>query len=168
MPSNSLQYAADNAAYRTFRVALATAKALTFALVGETTNAVKSFLETSSKALRESDVPDTMIAMRGPHSNRLGYPGILSITSDEIQLVESQPGGFKTQALALVYREIHGLTHVWWARLMVMRPVRSSAGIGIRVLSVDGRGYRRLRCTQTGFDGPVLGFCNARDARVLS
>jgi hypothetical protein len=107
-PGLVVAYVGPNAAHRRFRTAIANAKALAFVLTEDNARVLHSFLEQADGARRRSPDGTFAIGKVGRASTTSAQLAI-HITSNEIDLTAGEPGGFVSQALGLVYREIYSV-----------------------------------------------------------
>lgn len=100
-------YIGSNAAHRSFRAALANAKALVFVLARPDSTVLQEFLARAEKAKQRGPGEDFAIGLAGGRSTAASLQAGVHLTGTEIALIDSELGGFVPQALGLVYREIH-------------------------------------------------------------
>lgn len=100
-------YVGTNAAHRSFRAALANAKALAYVLAKGNSTVLRGFLDDAAEVKRKfKEGHFAMGVCGGPNTTTSIHIGV-AITSTEITLIEAEPGGFVSLALGLIYREVH-------------------------------------------------------------
>jgi hypothetical protein len=106
-PGLTMAYQAGNGAHRIFRAALANAKALAYVLAQKDATVLREFLVQAAEARRMSSDGNFAIGMAGARSTPTSVQAAILLTGTEIGLIDAELGGFVSQALGLVYREIH-------------------------------------------------------------
>jgi len=104
-PGLTVSYLGTNAAHREFRTALANAKALAYILAANNTAVLRAFLDKAEQAKHQAGGPFALV-MAGGRSTTTTVQMAVHLTGNEIDLINSGPGGFISQALGLVYREV--------------------------------------------------------------
>jgi hypothetical protein len=100
-------YIGQNDAHKSFRVALANAKALAFVLARGDSTVLRDFLTYAAEMRQKFAGPDFAFGVcGGPNTTTTIHLGV-AITGTEINLIQAEEGGFKSQALGLIYREVH-------------------------------------------------------------
>ena len=100
-------YVGNNSAHRTFRLALANTKALAYVLAKGDSTVLRGFLTDAAEVKQRFKAGDfAMGVCGGPNTTTQIHIGV-AITAKEIALIESEPGGFVSQALGLIYREVY-------------------------------------------------------------
>ena len=106
-PGLLVAYIGPNPAHRSLRSALANVKALAFVLAEKDSGVLRSFLTHADGARRQSPDGRFAIGMAGARSTATKVQMAIHVTGAEVALMEAEAGGFVSQALGLVYREIH-------------------------------------------------------------
>jgi hypothetical protein len=104
-PGLTVAHLGTNAAHRVFRTALANAKALAFILASDNTAVLRAFLDNAEQTKQETGGAFAL-GMAGGRSTSTTVQLAIHLTGNEIDLINSGPGGFISQALGLVYREV--------------------------------------------------------------
>lgn len=102
----TVAYIGPNAAHRSFRVGVTNAKALAFAVAVEEPNVLRDLLAQATQAKKMPGNGAYAIGVAGAVTSNTLQGGI-HLTGNEIDLVSGEPGGFRSQALGLIYREIY-------------------------------------------------------------
>lgn len=105
-PGLTVAYLGTNAAHREFRSALANAKALTYILASNNTAVLRDFLDEAAQIKQQAAGGPFALGMAGGRSTTTTVQMALHLTGNEIDLINAEPGGFISQALGLVYREV--------------------------------------------------------------
>ncbi|HLN26224.1 MAG TPA: hypothetical protein VK395_00610 [Gemmataceae bacterium] len=105
-PGLMVAYLGPNAAHREFRTALANAKALAFILAEDNTAVLRAFLDKAEQTKSKAGGPGYALGMAGGRSTTTTVQLAVHLTGNEIDLINAVPGGFISQALGLVYREV--------------------------------------------------------------
>ena len=127
-------YVGPNASHRVFRTHLANAKALAFVLAQHDSTVLRGFLDHAEAARRKSPDGNFPIGMAGGGSTTTTVQLAIHVTATEARLIEDEPGGFQSQALGLVYREVQRIFELGSicshrsrrARKVCSSPVRNS------------------------------------------
>lgn len=106
-PGLVIAYVGPNVAHRSLRTALANAKALAFVLVEKNSAVLRNFLMQAEEAKRQSPDGNFALGMAGGRSTTTTVQLAIHLTGTETALIDAEPGGFVSQALGLVYREVH-------------------------------------------------------------
>lgn len=105
-PGLMIAYEGGNIAHRTYRASLANAKALTFILQQDNSAVLTRFLAHVKEEKWRSKTGDFAIGMVCGSATTTSFRAMV-LTGTEIRLIETELGGFVSQALGLVYREVH-------------------------------------------------------------
>jgi hypothetical protein len=100
-------YIGPNGAHRNFRVAISNAKALSYVLARNNAAVLSELLKQADEARQRSRDGHFALGMAGGRSTTTSVQMAIHLTGNEIALIEAEPGGFKAQALGLVYREVY-------------------------------------------------------------
>jgi hypothetical protein len=101
-----LAYIGPNAAHRNFRIALGNAKALAFVLARGDSTVFSDFLAYAAEQRKNFVGGDCAFGVcGGPNTKTSVHLGV-AISGREIDLIQAE-GGFKSQALGLIYREVY-------------------------------------------------------------
>lgn len=105
-PGLMLTYLGPNAAHLEFRTALANAKALAYILASDNTAVLRAFIDQASQTKRQAGGGPFALGMAGGRSTSSSVQLAIHLTGNEIDLISSGAGGFISQSLGLVYREV--------------------------------------------------------------
>jgi hypothetical protein len=105
-PGLTVAYLGSNAAHRQFRTALANAKALAFILAESNTAVLRAFLDKAEQTRARAGGPGYALGMAGGRSTTTTVQMAIHLPGNEVDLINAGPGGFISQALGLVYREV--------------------------------------------------------------
>jgi hypothetical protein len=100
-------YIGPNVAHRAFRLGLANAKALAFVLARGDSTVLSDFLSYAAEQRKRFRNGDCAFGICGRGSTQTAIKASCSISGREVDLIETQTGGFQAQALSLIYREVH-------------------------------------------------------------
>ena len=98
-------YVGANASHRSFRAGLANAKAVAYILAFDHNKALRTFLGVADDARRRAGGGDYALGMVGRATANTVQMAV-HLTGNEIDLINAEPGGFASQAIGLVYREV--------------------------------------------------------------
>src|SRR5688572_21726334 len=106
-PDMVYAYVGSNRAHRDFRVAISNAKALGYVLAKNDAAVLRGLLQEADEARRQSRDGYFALGLAGGRSTTSTVQLAIHLTGNEIALIEAEQGGFKSQALGLVYREVY-------------------------------------------------------------
>lgn len=105
-PGMTVAYLGSNEAHREFRTALANAKSLAYILVRNNAAVLRAFLDEVEQIKHQAADGPFAVGMAGGRSTTTSVQLAIHLTGNEIDLINASPGGFISQALGLVYREV--------------------------------------------------------------
>jgi hypothetical protein len=117
-------YVGRNAAHKVFRTELANAKALAYILAKKESAVLRAFLDEAEEAKKAAADGLFALGIAGSRSTTTTVQVGVLLKGNEIELVNASPGGFSSQTLGLVYREVSRAFETYLVDLFVEIAIR--------------------------------------------